>query len=157
MITTTRPRGLAGTFVLGLLTLAIAPAANAQTEPALKPSDLVGGYTIVGGEKFGLKEPEERIQGSTVRFSDDRVVVVDKEKKEIYGATYTLDACKGDHTCKITLTSKLADKEEQVARGLIKKEGDTIKLIYAIPGGAEPTEFKTGEKQLMFVLKNTNK
>ncbi|QEH34891.1 hypothetical protein OJF2_34360 [Aquisphaera giovannonii] len=153
MLTMTGTLGLAATLMLGLL----AADAAAQSEPALKPSELTGGYTIVSGEKFGIKEPEERIEGATVRFSDDRIIVVDKEKKEIYGATYKLEACEGDHTCKITMTSKLADKEDQVAKGLIKKEGDTIKLIYALPGAAAPTEFKTGEKQLMFVMKNMNK
>ena len=44
-----------------------------------------------------------------------------------------------------------------MAKGLIEKKGDTVKLIYALPGGETPTEFKTKEKQLMFVLKNERK
>ncbi len=47
--------------------------------------------------------------------------------------------------------------EEVTAKGLIEKDGDTVKLIYALPGGEMPTEFKTKEKQLMFVMKNENK
>jgi hypothetical protein len=41
----------------------------------------------------------------------------------------------------------------EIARGLIEQEGETVRLIYALPTGEIPTEFKTKEKQLMFVLK----
>jgi hypothetical protein len=44
-------------------------------------------------------------------------------------------------------------QEGMTATGLVKKEGDTITLIYALPGGAAPTEFKTKAKQQMFVMK----
>lgn len=132
--------------------LAAAPAYPA--DDALKADDLVGVYEIVSGEKFGVKEPEERIKGSTVRFTKDRVVVVDKEEKEVYGATYKLEAGETeDGARKITLTSKLADEEDQVAHGLIEKKDGKIHLIYAIPGGEAPVGFKTKDKQLMFVLK----
>jgi len=134
--------------------LAAVPAPSAGADDALKADDLVGVYEIVSGEKFGVKEPEERIEGSTVRFTRDRVVVADKEEKEVYGATYKLEAGEAGHgACKITLTSKLADKEDQVAHGLIAKEDGKVRLIYAIQGGQAPDGFKTKDKQLMFVLK----
>jgi len=148
------------TITLGLLSalLVAAQAVGEKPEQAgskLKASELVGGYTIISGERFGLKEPEERIKGSTVRFSDDRVVVTDKDKKEVYGAAYELEP--GEGATRIKMTSKLGSQEGEVARGLIEKKGDEIRLIYALPGGQEPTEFKTKEKQLMFVMKNVNK
>ena len=54
---------------------------------------------------------------------------------------------------------KQKDGETASTTGLIKKEGDTIVLIYALPGGKEPTEFKTkkGDKQQMFWLENKKK
>lgn len=134
--------------------LAAAPAPAYRVDDALKADDLVGVYEIVSGEKFGVDEPEDRIKGSTVRFTKDRVVVVDKEEKEVYGATYKLEAGEAEGgACKITLTSKLADKEDQVAHGLIEERDGKLHLIYAIPGGEAPAEFKTKDKQLMFVLK----
>ncbi|MFO0888469.1 MAG: TIGR03067 domain-containing protein [Isosphaeraceae bacterium] len=146
------------TIIVGLATGMLALQAVQSTSKSgteLSPSDLAGGYTIVAGEKFGVKEPEERIKGSTVRFTEDRVVVTDKDKNEVYGASYKLEA--GAKACRIVMTSKLADNEGQVAHGLIEKKGDTIRLIYALPGGEEPTEFRTKDKQLMFELKNFNK
>jgi len=130
------------------------PAPAAGADDALKAEDLVGVYEIVSGEKFGVEEPEERIEGSTVRFTKDRVVVADKEEKEVYGATYKLESGEAeDGARKITLKSKLAAKEDQVAHGLIEKKDGKVRLIYAIQGGEAPTEFKTKDKQLMFVLK----
>jgi uncharacterized protein (TIGR03067 family) len=136
---------------LSAMTLMIV-AAPASRADDLKPADLAGGYEIVSGEKFGVPEPEERIKGSTVRFTEDRVVVMDKEEKEVYGATYKLTP--GEHgAAKIVMTSKLADMPDEVALGLVEKEGDKVKLIYAIPGGEAPRDFKTKDKQLLFVLK----
>jgi uncharacterized protein (TIGR03067 family) len=150
------------TIVLGLL-FALIMGARAVSDkplkvgPKLSASDLVGGYTIVAGEKFGVKEPEERILGSTVQFSEDRIVVSDKDKHEVYGATYELEPGEGEGPRRITMTSKLASDEGEVAKGLIEKHGDEIRLIYALPGGQEPTEFKTKEKQLLFVMKSRDK
>jgi len=140
-------RAMIGLTVMSLV-IAVVPTSRADD---LKPADLVGGYEIVSGEKFGVPEPEERIKGSTVRFTEDRVVVMDKEEKEVYGASYELKP--GEHAAKIVMTSKLSDMPDQVALGLVEKKGDEVRLIYAIPGGEAPREFKTKDKQLMFVLK----
>ncbi len=153
-------------LTLGLAAaLAIGSSAFSDDKPKSKisgaPADLLGGYTIVAGEKYGEKEPAERIEGTTVRIADDAIIVLDKEKKEVYAQTYRIDT--KSIPWKITLKSKItpykqddegADVESQ---GLIAKEGDTVKLIYALPGGPVPTEFKTKEKQLMFVMKNEKK
>jgi uncharacterized protein (TIGR03067 family) len=139
------------TALVSLSVLSLAGALKAADGAA----DLVGGYTIVSGEISGIPEREERIKGSVVRFSEDRVVVVDKESKELFGATFKLDTTQSPW--QITMTSKLGQNEGQVARGLIEKDGDTVRLIYALPGGQTPTEFKTKDKQLMFVMKNMKK
>ncbi len=125
------------------------------------PDELIGAYTIVSGEKYGEMEPKERIEGTTVRFAEDGIVVLDKEKKEVYAQTYKIDS--SSKPWKITMKSKITPYQqkdgdkEMTAKGLIEKDGDTVKLIYAIPGGEMPTEFKTKEKQLMFVMKNERK
>ena len=79
------------------------------------------------------------------------VTATDKDKKETFAATYTLDP--GKTPCAITMTGTTGPQKGEAARGLIKKQGDTVTLIYALPGGAAPTAFKTREKQMMFVLK----
>ena len=139
----------------GMLAGSMARAADDKADAKKVAAELVGGYTVVSGEKYGQKEPEDRVKGTIVRFTEDRVVVTDKDKSEVYGSEYTLDTSKKPY--KITLTSKLAPSAGQVSKGLIEKDGDTVRLIYALPGGDEPTSFKTKDKQLMFVMKNEKK
>lgn len=135
--------------------LAVAQDAASKTatrnDKACTPEDLVGHYTIVSGEKEGLKEPAERIKGTVVTFTRDRVVVTDKDRKERYSASYKLESEK--NPVDIIMTSRVEGSAGEVARGLIKKEGELVHLIYALPTGEIPTGFKTREKQLMFVMK----
>jgi uncharacterized protein (TIGR03067 family) len=141
-------------FMGFLVSLAVAqqaePAAS-DTDKKCTPESLVGRYVIIGGEKEGMKEPDERIKGTTVTFTKETVVVADKDKKEIYSASYKLDAT--TNPCDITMTSRVESSGGQIARGLIKKEGNDVHLIYALPAGEIPVAFKTKEKQLMFVMK----
>ncbi len=154
--TTTLAFGLAALLLIRL-------PAFADDKPVKKisgePASLLGGYSIVSGEKYGQPEPAERIQGTTVRIADDAIVVLDKDKKEVYAQTYKVDT--STSPWKLTLKSKITPYKQEggetEAKGLIEKRGDTVRIIYALPGGRTPTEFKTGEKQLMFVLKNENK
>ena len=138
---------------------AVVSAQNqAEKNDSGAPKDLIGGYTIVSGEKYGIKEPAERIEGTTVRFAEDAIIVLDKEMKEVYAQTYKIDT--SSTPWKITMTSKITPTkgtENTEAKGLIEKSGDTVKLIYAVSGGEMPTEFKTKEKQIMFVMKNERK
>jgi hypothetical protein len=46
--------------------------------------------------------------------------------------------------------------KREVAQGLIEKNGDMVKLIYAVPGGTAPDDFTTEDKQLMFVMKKSS-
>jgi uncharacterized protein (TIGR03067 family) len=144
-------------LVVMLSSLAVAQETDSTTKKADKattPESLVGRYTIASGEKEGSKEPEERIKGTTVTFTKETVIVADKDKKEIYSASYTLDT--KTTPCQITMTSKVEGSAGEIARGLIQQDRDdenVVRLIYALPKGEIPTEFKTKEKQLMFVLK----
>lgn len=147
-------------LTLGLVSLFASLAVAQQTDTASSkpdktctPESLAGRYVIVSGEKEGAKEPDERIKGTVVTFTKETVVVADKDKKEIYSASYRLNAT--TNPCDITLTSRVESSAGQVARGLIQKEGDTLRLIYALPTGETPAAFKTKEKQLMFVMKKT--
>jgi len=132
------------------------PAADGKKAVA----SLEGAYTIVSGERDGKAIPEAEIKGAVVRFTDGKIVGTDKDRKEFFAATYAVDAAK--KPWKIDMKSIApakaspggdAPKDGMKASGLIKKEGDTLTIIYALPGGETPTAFKTKEKQQMFVLK----
>ncbi|HVK08745.1 MAG TPA: TIGR03067 domain-containing protein [Gemmataceae bacterium] len=141
------------TRLLSLLTCLAVPAIIAADDKA-KPTKLDGTYTVVSGEHGGKAIPEDQIKGSVVTFTGDRIVGTDKDKKEFFAATYMVDTTA--KPMKIVMTST-APKAGEKAAGIIQVDGDTVKLAYNLPGGEAPTDFKTGEKQHMFVLKRTAK
>ena len=109
---------------------------------------------ITSGEKEGNKEPNDRIEGTIVTFTKETVIVTDKQKKEVYSASYKLDST--TNPCQITMTSRVEGSAGEIAQGLIQRDKDddkVVRLVYALPTGETPKEFKTKEKQLMFVLK----
>jgi uncharacterized protein (TIGR03067 family) len=116
------------------------------------PIKLDGEYTLVSGERDGKPIPEEKIKGAIVKFTGDRIVGTDKDRKEFFAATFTLDTTTSPWAIKMKSTTP----KDSEAKGVIKREGDKITIAYALPGGATPTEFKTKEKQHLFVLKSMN-
>lgn len=150
-------------FVIGVALNTVAEPPSPDKPPAAnvpKPGELDGVYTIVSGERDGKPIPEAEIKGATVRFTRGMVVATDKDRKEFFAATYTLDTTK--KPWKIDMKSMMPEKadptaaaprEPMTATGLVKKEGETLTLVYALPGGDAPTEFKTKAKQQMFVMK----
>jgi len=46
-----------------------------------------------------------------------------------------------------------APKKGETTSGIIERDGDSVKICYALPGGKTPTEFKAAENQQYFVLK----
>lgn len=136
---------------------------------------LDGTYTIVSGERDGQPIPAERIKGALVKFTDRAVVGTDKDKQEFFAATYTVDTSKTPWAIRMTSTMRgdAKDKEEKkeaekgksdkpdeakkTTAGLIKQDGDTVTIVYALPGGETPTDFKAGKNQHLFVMKPEKK
>jgi uncharacterized protein (TIGR03067 family) len=134
--------------------LAISEDKIAPKETELTAQRLVGAYQLISGEKNGEKIPDERIRGGLVRITADTIVGADQNRKELYAAKYKLDASKKPAV--ITMTSTMDKTKDVTVQGLIQLEGNTLKLIYALPDeGKMPTEFKTRTGQLMVVLERT--
>jgi uncharacterized protein (TIGR03067 family) len=169
----TRFHKLFGAAAVFGLAVACGTSTTVAQDERMAKLELKGGYTIVKGERDGEPIPAERIKGAIIRFTDDETRGTDKDKKDLYIAKYKLDTSKTPWKIYMTTvekkdretgrTEKKAGKdyspEEASTTGLIKKDGDTIQIIYALPGGKEPTSFKTkkGDKTQMFWLKNQNK
>lgn len=131
-----------------ILAATIAQSGEKKSKP-LSSKDLVGTYVIIGGEHEGKPLPDRDL-GNTVTFTKNTIVTTDKTKKEAFAAKYHLHANESPVTIHMTSTAPV---KGQKVKGIIKKEGDVVTLIYAQPGGATPTEFKTKEKQLLVRLK----
>ncbi len=117
---------------------------------------LQGNYRITAGEKGGEKLPPERLKDITVRIAENAFTTFDRDKKEVYGASFDLDV--RDRPWKIKMKSTLVPvgPKGTTSEGLIEKEGNVVKLIYALPGGKTPTDFKTDTHQQMFVLEKVS-
>ena len=124
------------------------PEDKKPAEKAAAPG-LEGAYTIVAGEKDGKPVPEEKLKGSVVRFTADKIVGTDRDKKEFFTATYVLDSKKEPWVIRM----KSAGPKEAEAVGLLKRDGDTLTIVYALPGADSPKEFKTKDRQHLFVMK----
>ena len=123
--------------------------AAAEEDKAL--ARLEGSYTIVSGEEGGTAVPAQHLKGSIVRITPTEIVSTDANKKEVFAATYKLDTKKKPWV----INMKSTKPKEGDATGLIKKDGDTVTVVYSLPGVPAPTEFKTKEKgQHLFVLKS---
>lgn len=123
------------------------PKVGLPVIPAPLANPIVGDYTIIAGEEHGKPIPGDRIRGSVVQITPERIVGTDKDRKEIFTSIYVIDFNVRPWTIQMK-----SDKPDADSKGLIKKEGDVVTIIYALPGGETPTEFKTKDKQHMFVL-----
>lgn len=153
---------LLGIFTLALFVPAALLAADPKDDKATSDAKtrrppLVGEYRITSGEKNGEAIPEERLKDTVVAITEDTFAVVDREKKELYSAKYTLKKQPGEKgVWQIDLESK-APREGDKAIGLIKREGKEVWLIYAL-GETRPDGFeKTTEGQHLFKLTRTGK
>ncbi len=129
--------------------LVFLPACTGRSTDRPK-ADLTGEYRIVGGERNGAPIDQNELNNAAIIISDSTIIAYDKERKEMFAATYTLETT---HTpWQITMISTKAPEVGQIAKGLIRAEQGKLKLVYALPNGQTPTDFRAGEQQQMFVL-----
>lgn len=118
--------------------------------PAEKPK-LEGQHAITGVERDGKALDEASYKGATFRFTDDKLVAANKDGTEFLNADYTMDASKTP--CSIVLKPTAGSNKGKELQGLIERKDNTIRLIFALPGGERPTEFRTKENQVMYTLR----
>ncbi len=121
---------------------------NQSTEPT-NAIHLAGEYRIVSGERNGAAIDPHELDAS-ITITEHLITAYDKERKETFAATYELDTERSPW--RITMISTNAPETGVVAKGLVQAEHGQVKLVYALPEGNPPTEFKTGPQQQMFVL-----
>jgi uncharacterized protein (TIGR03067 family) len=142
--------------VLGVAALLITAARAPADQSAKSSANLTGEYKIVQEERDGQRVSADQFQDSWVNITDDTITIMDKNKTEKWSANYKLDSSR--KPCMITLTEKAGPNKGETVRGIAEKEGDTVKIIFAMPGGPAPTSFDaTKEKQKLLVLKRENK
>jgi uncharacterized protein (TIGR03067 family) len=125
-----------------------------QKKEECTPDQFEGTYEITSGEMDGKQIAKEDLHHVKAVIQKKRIVTYDRNEKEVYAATFELQP--GENGCHITMTSTKPTGEGVDAFGLIRKDGDTLKLIYALPKGEQPKTFKTQANQHMFVMKKVS-
>lgn len=153
---------LFSTFGIATILTAVAMA-DMPPRVNASPDHLLGKFQIVSGERNGQRIAPERIQAVTVRIAKDTITTLDKAEKEVYVATYTLDKTHKPWRIKMVATLTPDKSKGTTSDGLIAVDGNTVKLIYALPGGMAPMpskdgdSFHTKDKQQMFSMKRAPK
>ncbi len=146
--------------MLGILAMVTIPALAAApiSSETTDSDELIGLYKIVSAESNGTAIPDERIKDNTVRITPETIAVYDKDKSELYVARYQLNTQRDPSLIKMTQTGGPEESRGANAQGLIRVEGESVQLIYAVRGGELPTTFKTtkGAGQHLFVLQRTS-
>jgi uncharacterized protein (TIGR03067 family) len=120
-----------------------------SADPAERPK-LEGQHAIIAMERNGVALDQGDFRGSTLRFTDGKLVGANKDGAEFLNADYNLDANKAP--CSIVLTITSGSNKGKELQGLIERKDNRIRVIFAHPGGERPTEFKTQENQVMYTL-----
>jgi uncharacterized protein (TIGR03067 family) len=123
-------------------------------DPADRPK-LEGQHAIASMERNGVALDQSDYKGATLRFTDDKLVGANKDGTEFLTADYNINSDK--KPCEIVLKLTSGSNKGKELQGLIERKDNTIRLIFANPGGERPTEFKTRENQVMYTLSVENK
>jgi len=121
-----------------------------SADPAERPK-VEGQHAITAVERDGKALGEAEFKGATIRFADDKLVAANKDSSEFLNADYNMDAAKTP--CSVVLKVTAGSNKGKELQGLIDRKDNTIRIIFALPGGERPTEFKTKDNQVMYTLK----
>ena len=155
---------LAAAFALAIAADPQKPKSGVEEPPPVlgkndKHDPVEGGYTVISGERDGQIIPPAELKDAVVRLTRGELIGIYKDLRHFLADTYTVDDTK--NPWRIEMKSLIPPGARHRNRwpnntthGLIKKEGGIVTLIYALPGGPVPTDFKTKQGQQMFVLQS---
>jgi uncharacterized protein (TIGR03067 family) len=141
-------------FCLAIAFLLFAVSACTSSSDSPKAANLTGEYRIISGERNGALIDQKELSDATITIRDKTITAYDKERKETFAATYTLET--KQTPWKITMISTKAPEVGVIAKGLIEVNQNSVKLIYALPNGQPPMDFKAGQQQQMFDMVKIN-
>lgn len=99
----------------------------------------------------GRELPEDELDGVVVKVEKNVIVTLDKDAKETYRATFTIDPSKSP--IQIDMTTKRKDRSEAIALGITRfDEEDEWELCYALPGNPRPTKFASPKSSNIMLM-----
>jgi len=116
-------------------------------------SKLIGTWKVTAAEKNGKSEASSEVKGKTVKITKDTITCMDKNDKTDMACTYTLDTSKTPWTIELKCTE--GEHKGKTMKGIVKLDGDTLKVCHAKPDNDAPSDFKTKEGQCCITLERT--
>jgi uncharacterized protein (TIGR03067 family) len=138
-------------WILLVVTAMLLLGADARTEDTVKKDqeNLQGTWRVVVAEKDGEKRDREDLEKVQVVIAGDKLTIKDPRLGD-EGMVYQLDPRKKPKEI------DLGDaKTKEVIRGIYALDGDELKVCFAEPGKARPTDFTAKAKsgRILFVAK----
>lgn len=114
---------------------------------------LSGVYKIISKEGDNGPLIDTKIDGHKLIISENLITTIDSEGNKVFEAVYQLNTLELPMGIEmISMFAHGSEKKHLELPGNIEKRGDPIRLIYALPGGDDPRDFKVGPKQELLVL-----
>jgi uncharacterized protein (TIGR03067 family) len=138
-------------FLLLSMVLGFSAVALAGGDAAGERKKLQGTWKIVAGNEAGKTLPPARVKGTKMVVAGDNMAVYEQDTKR--DMTFKLDPTKDPKTINMTITQGKGKGETSL--GIYALEGDTLKIAFALPGKARPTNFtpQQGSSEMLFVMK----
>ena len=133
-----------------LCAFAAATAAVADDTPAMKmdATKLVGSYKLVGGMTAG-KEMKEEAKKAPVTITKDKITMKGDQMTFVF--SYKLDADAKPVTIDMETLEPDAVKGSK-SKGIIKMDGNKVTIAYDPQGMKTPMDFKSTEKNGIFMF-----
>ncbi len=125
------------------LFLGLIPVVGLAAEEGKATTDLSGEWKIISVESNGEIKSGAAISMDKVKFDKTKLYL--GEGEFAFVMNYKVDASKRPHPVVLSIASSPFGSDTTPHDGLVALNGDEMKLIYAKPGEAAPTEFKAPE------------
>src|SRR5690349_9794537 len=97
------------------LLLFVVPACTGRSSDSPKVANLTGEYRIISGERNGALIDQKELSDATITIRDKTITAYDRERKETFAATYTLET--KQTPWEITMISTKAPEVGVIAKG----------------------------------------
>lgn len=125
----------------------------AEEKAASDTSKLVGTWTVTAAEKDGKRETASDIKGKQVKITRDTITCMSGTAKTEMSCSYTLDT--SATPWKISMNCTEGEHKDKTLKGIVRLEGDTLRICHAKPDKDVPTGFDTKAEQCCMTLERS--
>jgi len=143
-----------GRTLLVSAALAMVLAVPVKADENKDAAKLIGTWKVTAAEKDGKAAASTDVKGQMVKITSDTITCTKGGKTEM-ACTYALDTSSKPWT--ITLKCTEGEHKGKTLKGIVKLEGDTLKVCHASPDKDAPSGFKTKEGQCSFTLERVKR